>query len=236
MVATELRIGCAGWSLATGVQPMFPDGSSHLARYAQVFDAVEVNSSFYRPHLPRTWRRWAESVPPGFRFSVKMPKTISHEARLVGADGLLDAFLAQVSELGDRLGCLLLQLPPSLAFDARATVFFDQLRRGWQGDVACEPRHRSWFTFDAERALRERGIARVAADPAVVARAAVPGGSRAFAYLRLHGSPHVYYDAYADATLDRLADKLARRQEHCWVIFDNTAAGHAVPNALRLLG
>lgn len=215
---------------------MFPQGASHLARYAQVFNAVEVNSSFYRPHLPRTWRRWAESVPHGFRFSVKMPKTISHEARLVGAEALVDEFLGQVSELGDALGCLLLQLPPSLAFDEGAVTFFDGLRRRWQGDVACEPRHRSWFTRGASLTLRDHDIVRVAADPAIVARAAVPGGSRAFSYVRLHGSPHVYYDAYSEATLDSLATRLARLEKPCWVIFDNTAAGHAVPNALHLLG
>jgi uncharacterized protein YecE (DUF72 family) len=233
-VATERRIGCAGWSLPATLQPYFPDGASHLARYAQVFDAVEVNSSFYRPHLPRTWRKWAEAVPADFRFSVKLPKTISHEARLVGAEALLDDFLGQVGELGDQLGCLLLQLPPSLAFEAAAPAFLAMLRARWPGEVACEPRHRSWFTPAADKALREHAIARVAADPALVRRAAVPGGAHGFAYVRLHGSPHVYYDAYPRAVIDRLAMKLATRQQPCWVIFDNTAAGHAVPDALRL--
>lgn len=215
---------------------MFGEGGSHLERYARLFNAVEINSSFYRPHLPRTWRRWAQSVPAGFRFSVKMPKAISHDARLVGTEALLDEFLGQVGELGDRLGCLLLQLPPSLPFDASAAAFLQTLRHRWRGDIACEPRHRSWFALPADRSLRELGMARVAADPAVVPRAAVPGGSHALAYIRLHGSPRMYYDAYDDARIDRLASKLQARTQPCWVIFDNTAAGHAIPNALRLRG
>ncbi len=113
-----IRVGCAGWSLPKEQSDRFPSEGSHLARYAVRFPAVEINSSFYKPHRPDTYSRWAESVPADFRFSVKVPKVISHERRLVDANDVLDRFLGEATELGDRLGPLLVQLPPSLSFSA----------------------------------------------------------------------------------------------------------------------
>jgi uncharacterized protein YecE (DUF72 family) len=169
-----------------------------------------------------------------------MPRTISHEARLHGAGAALQVFLGQVGELGAKLGCLLLQLPPSLAYQPLEVLpFFDQLVQLHQGPVACEPRHRSWFHPAVSRALRERGIARVAADPARHPRAAIPAGDHRLQYFRLHGSPRSYYDAYSDEALRRIARRLRRPDHHDvqrWCIFDNTALGHAATNALDLLG
>jgi uncharacterized protein YecE (DUF72 family) len=228
------RVGCAGWSVPRAQAGAFPAEGSTLERYAQVFDCVEINSSFYRPHRPATWRRWADSVPADFRFAAKMPKAISHEHRLRDCDGLVDAFLGQVGELGSRLGWLLLQLPPSLAFEAPvALAFLEHLRRHYDGPLACEPRHRSWFAGEVDRVLRQLRVARVAADPARVPRAALPGGDRSHAYLRLHGSPRMYYDAYSPQALERIT-RLVRRRPAAWCIFDNTASGHATADALAL--
>lgn len=228
------RVGCAGWAIPAAQRARFPTEGSALERYAQVLDCAEINSSFHRPHRSATWRRWADSVPAGFRFAAKMPKTISHQARLQGCDELVANFLDQVGELGSKLDWLLLQLPPSLVFDpAVALPFFERLRKRYDGPLACEPRHRSWFDAPVDRALRERGIARVAADPARVPRAALPGGDRGRTYVRLHGSPRMYYDAYPPAVLERIAHRLAR-WPRAWCIFDNTAHGHAMANALEL--
>ncbi len=233
----DFRVGCAGWSIPSAQALRFPVGGSHLQRYAQVFDAVEINSSFYRSHRPATYARWAAAVPPAFRFAVKMPRVISHQARLQEAQVPLRAFLEAVGQLGPRLGCLLLQLPPSLAWDpALAGDFFARLRGLHTGAVACEPRHRSWFQPAAARLLHRFAIARVAADPWVTPRAAVPSGDRTFSYLRLHGSPRVYHDAYTPQALDALARRVRRHAARgtCWCIFDNTALGHATANALGL--
>lgn len=231
---TATRIGCAGWSIPKAHADAFPTAGSTLERYAQVFDCVEVNSSFYRPHRPATWRRWGDSVPKDFRFAAKMPKAISHECRLRACDGLVDAFLDQTGELGDKLGWLLLQLPPSLVFDATVALpFFERLRERHGGPLACEPRHPSWFRADVDRALRNLQISRVAADPARVARAALPGGDRSRIYLRLHGSPRMYYDAYAPQVLARIARRL-RDAPLAWCIFDNTASGNATGDGLAL--
>jgi uncharacterized protein YecE (DUF72 family) len=235
----SLYIGTAGWSIPSACASHFPAEGSHLERYAQVFNAVEINSSFYRAHLPATYRKWADAVPADFRFAVKVPRTISHQARLKACQPLLDSFLAQVEQLGEKLGCLLLQLPPSLAYDRDiALPFFDLLRLAHRGPVACEPRHASWFSLPASRALRARRIARVAADPARNPRAALPAGDRSTQYLRLHGSPRMYYDAYPASVLQRVSRRILRSDpgtEERWCIFDNTALGHAAADALALV-
>lgn len=235
-MATVVRIGCAGWSLPRDSWPQFPDTGPHLQRYAQRFNAVEINSSFYRPHQPATYERWAAAVPAGFRFSVKLPKTITHEKRLQGCAPLLHSFLAQARGLGDRLGCLLVQLPPSLALDTRvACGFLETLRKQHPGPVALEPRHASWFEPPADALLRSFEVARVLADPVMFEAGAWPGGWPGLVYLLLHGSPRMYYSAYSQALLDRLAARLvleAAAADKVWCIFDNTASGAATENAL----
>ncbi|KAB7767287.1 DUF72 domain-containing protein [Xanthomonas maliensis] len=234
----RVRIGCAGWSIPASERGRFGPGDSVLQRYASRFDAVEINSTFYRPHRASTYARWADSVPERFRFAVKLPLSISHDARLQGTEALLDAFLAQAGALGPRLGCLLLQLPPSLALDARvAGRFFAQLRRRWDGAVVCEPRHSSWFAAPALRLLQRHRIARCAADPAVVPAAAIPAAGDGPLYWRWHGQPQMYYSAYPHSALAHLATVVSAALPHQaerWVIFDNTAAGHAVSDALQL--
>lgn len=236
MANHRIRTGCAGWSIGTPQRGLFGDGPSMLARYATRFDIAEINSSFYRPHRRETWQRWAESVPAGFRFSAKMPRTISHELALRGTGPALDRFLSEVDGLGRKLGGLLLQLPPSLAFDARsASAFFRMLRRRSDLPVACEPRHASWFDARASDLLAQHAIARVAADPARLPAAALPGGAAAgWSYWRWHGSPRMYYSRYEDDALAALAAQVATRKgAPAWVIFDNTAHGHAATDALR---
>jgi uncharacterized protein YecE (DUF72 family) len=233
-------VGCAGWTLPRDVQPAFPAEGTHLRRYAARFSAVEINSSFHRPHRPATYARWAQSVPPGFRFCAKLPKTITHQLKLVDADDALATFLAQASGLGDALACLLVQLPPSLQFDAStADRFFAMLRDRTAVPAVCEPRHPTWFTGDADDLLARWKVARVAADPARVPAAAEPGGWRGLAYYRLHGSPRIYYSGYDVEYLDALAARIRIEVDagrEVWCIFDNTAAGAAAGNALDLVG
>ncbi|HSZ75589.1 MAG TPA: DUF72 domain-containing protein [Rhizomicrobium sp.] len=233
-----IYVGTAGWAIPRESKPLFDSGDSQLQIYATRFNAVEINSSFYRPHRPGTYARWAASVPEHFRFAVKMPRSITHERRLKETDELLDTFLAQSRALGDRLGPILIQLPPSLKFDVRvACKFFDGLRDRFKGDVVCEPRHASWFTAEANAMLNDFHIARVAADPASVAGASEPGGWHGVIYFRLHGSPRIYYSNYDDEKLEMLAVRLrkaAKTDISVWCIFDNTAEGAATRNALAL--
>jgi uncharacterized protein YecE (DUF72 family) len=233
-----VRVGCAGWTLSRAEQAFFPAEGSHLARYAARFPVVEINSSFHRPHRRTTWERWGREVPAGFRFAVKLPRQISHDLRLVEAEGALHAFLDAAEGLGERLGVLLLQLPPSFAFDPGVVEpFLRLLRSRMEVPVACEPRHPEWFTAAAEGLLERFRVARVAADPAPVPAAALPGGWRGLEYHRLHGSPRMYYSSYPPAALRTRAEMLeqaAAAGRDAWCIFDNTAGGAAVGDALAL--
>ena len=190
MDAYAVRIGTAGWSVSRQHAGLFAPGASQLARYATRIAAVEINSSFYRPHRPATYARWAAATPESFRFAVKVPRAVTHELRLREAAGPLERFLGEIGALGTKLGPVLVQLPPSLPFDpAVATAFWRTLRARFEGEVVCEPRHPSWFAPGAAELLRAWDVARVAADPAPATGAGEPDGWPGLRYLRLHGSP-----------------------------------------------
>jgi uncharacterized protein YecE (DUF72 family) len=230
-------VGTAGWSILKAYDAQFPAGGSHLERYAQRLNAVEINTSFYRPHRPATYARWAAAVPADFQFAVKVPRTVTHEHRLNNV-AALDAFRAETAELGGRLGPWLVQLPPSLPFNSRlAGAFFAAVRERFDGAVTCEPRHASWFAPEAARLLERFRVARVAADPAPHPLAAEPAGWDALVYYRQHGSPLMYRSAYSAEHIAALARKLtaaAARGAAAWCIFDNTAEFAALGNALQL--
>lgn len=232
----KIRVGTASWAIPGRLAPAFSASGSVLQRYASRFGAVEINSSFHRSHKPGTYARWAQSVPDDFRFAVKLPRTITHERRLVDTEALLDAFLQQIRALETKLGPLLVQLPPSLSFEPRtAAAFFDHLRQSFDGALVCEPRHPGWFDAEADDLLSYHRVARAAADPAPVAPAADPAGWTGFAYFRLHGTPRIYYSEYSAAFLAGLTDRLgALSGRDAWCIFDNTTLGAATENALDL--
>jgi uncharacterized protein YecE (DUF72 family) len=233
-------IGTAGWNVPGIHARHFDTEGSHLVRYARKLNCAEINSCFYREHKPETYCKWAASVPAGFRFAVKAPRTITHEGALrVQGEHALKRFLQQTSALGEKRGPVLLQLPPRLAFD-KATVldFFSMFRGLYQGTAVLEPRHVSWFGAEPDLILQEFQIARVAADPALAPQAAQPAGWPGLVYFRLHGSPRRYYSAYSQDFLLRLAEKLSclsRLPTPAWCIFDNTASGAALANALELI-
>jgi uncharacterized protein YecE (DUF72 family) len=238
MPATGVRIGCAGWPIPRQHAGCFPEEGSRLARYASRLPAVEVNSSFYRPHRQSTYARWATETPEGFSFAVKVPKEITHERRLVDSSERLERFLDETAALEIKRGPLLVQLPPGLAFDAgSAGAFLFELRNRYSGDVVWEPRHASWFTPEVDRLLADHELARVAADPALVPRAAEPGGWSGLVYYRLHGSPCMYFSAYEAEYLEELSRKLAALAlgARVWCIFDNTGHGAATADALTVL-
>src|SRR3978361_1444027 len=110
-------IGTAGWSISAQYAHDFSDGGTHLGRYGARLNAVEINSSFHRPHQRKTYERWAASVPKDFRFSVKLPGAITHERRLKGCKSLIGRFLEESAGLGPKLRVILVQLPPSLTYD-----------------------------------------------------------------------------------------------------------------------
>ena len=234
--AAVAYVGCAGWSIASDAKTCFSTEGSVLSRYSKVMGAVEINSSFYRPHKTSTYARWAAEVPEHFRFSVKLPKQITHTLRLSGIEQELTEFAGQVGALENKLGCILVQLPPSFSHDAEvADVFFSLLRQQFTCMFACEARHTSWFSSDASNVLETHAVTRVEADPLL-------GQTGSFEpttperYLRLHGSPKMYYSSYSTKFLAALRTQLNGAQHTTWVIFDNSASGASTLNALSLRG
>jgi uncharacterized protein YecE (DUF72 family) len=241
----RVRIGTAGWSIPRASAEAFAGEGSHLERLARVLGCAEINSAFYREHRRETYERWARAVPRDFRFAVKLPRTVTHELALRGVRRPLETFASQVSGLGRHLAVLLVQLPPSLAFEARlARAFFASLAQLSDAAIVCEPRHASWFEPRADALLARWQVGRAAADPARHTGADRPGGwlgpagdgAGAVVYHRWHGSPRMYWSAYDDAWLDARAAELTAwpRRARCWCVFDNTASGAAADDALRL--
>lgn len=233
-----IRVGTAGWSISRNSAELLPGTGSHLERYARVLPCAEINSTFYRSSRLSTYERWAASVPETFQFSVKAPRAITHDAALRCTPAQLQTFLNEVQTLGSRLGPILFQLPPKGAFDGSvAKTFFSILRDLYNGAIVLEPRHESWFSSEGNALLEEFRISRVAADPARTPAAGHPAGDGGMVYYRLHGSPRTYYSSYTPEYLRELAGTLRRSAETAavWCIFDNTASGAAVANALTLM-
>jgi uncharacterized protein YecE (DUF72 family) len=216
----------------------FPDSGTKLQRYATLYNAVELNSSFYRPHRPDTFRKWADCVPDNFRFSFKLSREVTHVKKLRAADADLIASVALAAHLGDRLGPVLAQLPPSLTFEPEPCVqFIETLGRLQQFRFVLEPRHVTWFTPDVDALLCANRVARVAADPPRAPGDGLPAGDPRIAYFRLHGTPRIYYSTYDERALHEWAARLAaayRSGAEVWCIFDTTALGEAWDNALRM--
>ena len=237
-IPSSFRVGTAGWSIARASAPRFDSAGSHLERYARLLPVAEINSSFYRAHARTTYERWAAATPSSFRFSVKVPRVITHEHGLRNATSAFGRFLDETNGLGERRGPLLLQLPPSLSLDASAARrFFAMVRDGYAGPVACEPRHETWFRSTASKLLLEYRISRVAADPARAPNGAEPGGWLGLRYFRWHGQPRVYWSSYDAVVLSSLVARLQAhaREAETWCIFDNTASGAALVNAWQVM-
>jgi uncharacterized protein YecE (DUF72 family) len=232
-----IYIGTAGWNIRSEFKLRFRPEGSHLERYSSSLNAVEINSSFYRSHQKKTYERWAATVPTDFRFSVKMPKEITHAKGLADVESELAKFREEIEGLGTKLGVILVQLPPKLSFSWRTVSrFFRELRSLFVGTIVCEPRHRSWSESEAREVLVENRISPVQADPPVVP----PFEDSASiltktVYYRWHGSPHIYHSKYSDDDLQTLLQLATdSTTKEFWCIFDNTARGAATANALQL--
>lgn len=233
----RIRVGLAGWSNPPAKRVEREPDQSHLSYYAAHFPCVEINSCFYRPHRSATYARWRDETPAPFRFSVKMPRSVTHESHLKRCAAEVGRFYEEIVALEPKLAAVLVQLPPSLKFNRRTVrTFFKSVPRPRGTKVVCEPRHPSWFTDAAEGALEEAGVCRVAADPARAPGAENPGGARRFAYFRWHGAPHLYYSKYSEARLATFAAAVRKtRAADVWCVFDNTARHAAWDDALQFM-
>ncbi|MET0792174.1 MAG: DUF72 domain-containing protein [Polyangiaceae bacterium] len=235
MSLSEIAVATAGWSVPHAVRDLCCPHGSGLQKYASVLNAVEINSTFYRRHQPATFERWSDNVPASFRFAVKLPRSITHDAALLAPRAELKAFFEDIRGLGPKQGPVLVQLPASQPFHLeRVGRLFGILRELYSGLVACEPRHAGWYDERAHRLFMEHEVARVIADPPRPEAAREAGGSDQLLYVRWHGSPRTYWSPYSDERLTHLVDLVLQRGHRpTWCVFDNTASGAALPNALR---
>lgn len=178
-------------------------------------------------------------TPPDFRFAVKMPREITHRLKLEDCERLIADLAGDIAGLGDRMGPVLVQTPPALAFDETGVAaFLTACRTHLDAPIVLEPRHASWFETGVDEFLTDCDVARVAADPEPAPGARHPGGTARLAYHRLHGSPDMYRSAYDAKTLREIFERALASGEPAaerWFIFDNTALGHAAVDALALL-
>jgi uncharacterized protein YecE (DUF72 family) len=159
---TGVYLGTSGWSYADWEGSLYPEAlpsASRLAEYVKHFATVEIDSTFYGTPRRSTVQNWREVSPDGFLFAAKFPKQITHDRNLVDAEAEAESFLDSMAELGDRLGPLLLQLPPSFDVEGMGVLedFLKRLPEGFR--YAVEVRHRSWLGSDLPEMLRERGAA-----------------------------------------------------------------------------
>jgi uncharacterized protein YecE (DUF72 family) len=253
-MAGTIRIGISGWTYAPWRGVFFPEGlpqRRELEFAAAHFASIEINGTFYSLQRPESFAAWAEAAPPGFVFAVKGPRYLTHFLRLNNVQTPLANFLASgLLRLGPKLGPILWQFPPWLAFDpGRFEGFLDLLPRDTEAALALARGHdarlegRSWLAIDRRRPLRHavevrhpsfvapgfvallrrHRVALVCAD--TVAWPRLMDLTTDFVYVRLHGSEELYASGYDDDALDAWAARVA-----AW------AAGHEPADAERAAG
>ncbi|RYZ24056.1 MAG: DUF72 domain-containing protein [Chitinophagaceae bacterium] len=213
-------------------------GASRLTYYASLFSSLEVNASFYKLPQAATVARWRESVPEDFRFTFKVPKSITHAKGLQFNPEDVERFAEVVSEAGGRKGCLLVQLPPSLKSDREEEL--EGLLESLSGDtpgwhIAVEFRHRSWYDKPVYRMLQRQGAGMVHQD---LPASATPNRSvsERFAYLRFHGPEGGYRGSYTPDFLQQQAERIGQwmgEGKDVYVYFNNTL-GAALSNLQTL--
>ncbi len=213
-------------------------GASRLTYYASLHSSLEVNSSFYKIPKPATVAKWSESVPAHFKFTFKVPKTVSHAKNLQFNIEELERFAEAVVQAGDKKGCLLIQLPPSVTSDKQEELegILECLRSdaaGWH--IAVEFRHTSWYKSAVYRMLQNFSAGMVEQD---LPKSATPNVTVAdnFIYLRFHGPDGDYRGGYDDAFLAGHAERIAawiKEGKEVYAYFNNTV-GDAYEN-LRTL-
>jgi uncharacterized protein YecE (DUF72 family) len=231
----NVRIGTAGFTYPHWKGVFYPTGiktADWLSFYGSQFDTIELNVTFYRSVKDETYRKWYDTVPPGFLFSAKMNRFITHIRRLNVERDSVERFLKSVSTLGDRLGAILIQTPPSLVFDADlVTDFLDSLDPSLR--YAVEARNKSFVDDRFFSLLEKRNMAWCISDTA--GRFPYSETITAdFVYVRLHGKEELYCTSYRDEDLEEFKKKITAWGRDAYIYFDNDYGGYAPTNALTL--
>jgi uncharacterized protein YecE (DUF72 family) len=236
-LAGNIHVGCSGWVYRHwkgGFYPADLPQKRWFEHYAQSFDTVEINASFYRLPLASTFVGWKEKAPPGFRYAVKANRFLTHLKKLVGCEEQLDEFIALARGLGEALGPILYQLPPSLHKDLpRLDAYLSRLPRDLEHVV--EFRHASWYQEDVLALLDRHGAGFVTHD--LVGLASPRWASGRTAYVRFHGTAGKYWGRYSEKQMTEWAEWLVGQQRagrSCWAYFNNDIHLHAIADARTL--
>lgn len=228
-------VGTSGWQYGHWKGIFYPENlktKDWLQFYTQHLDTLELNVTFYRQVRQSTFQKWYDGTPPGFLFSVKMSRFITHLKRLKVEAESMNRFLEDVRVLKEKLGVILIQLPPSFKFDRPLMADFFTLL-----DPTCkytvEARNESFINDDFFSMLHEQNISWCIAESAgrYPYREAV---TASFVYVRLHGRTDLYASNYSDDELKVMADKVRGWGRDTYVYFDNDFGGFAVRNGMTL--
>ena len=233
----EIHVGCSGWVYKHWRGLFYPEGLPQkrwFERYAEEFDTVEINATFYRLPLASTFEGWRDKAPPGFHYAVKVNRFITHMKKLLDCEEAVDNFIALARPLGQTLGPLLYQLPPSLHKNLeRLDAFLERLPRDLEQVV--EFRHKSWYDEEVLALLDRHGIGFVAHDLKGLKSPRWASGRTA--YVRFHGSGGKYWGRYSDEALIEWTDwclDQSRSGRSVWCYFNNDIHGHAIEDARTL--
>jgi len=234
--AKLVRVGCSGWQYKHWRGDFYPAGlpqTRWLEHYAEHFDTVEINNSFYRLPEAATFLTWRRRVPPGFLYAVKASRYLTHMKKLKDPDDPLDLFFSRARKLGPTLGPILYQLPPRWPVNLeRLRLFLQALPK--RRRHAIEFREPTWYNDEVFALLERYRVALCLHDMAGSATGPIEVGP--FVYIRFHG-PSKYSGRYDDAALERWAEWLAARAEGgapVYAYFNNDVGGHAPRDAVRL--
>lgn len=230
------RVGCSGWSYPHWRDRFYPHGlrqADWFRHYSTVFDTVEINNSFYRTPTEELFRAWRQKAPPGFLYAIKVNRGITQYQKL-GPDSypLFEDFVRRAEQLGETLGPLLLQLPPSLHRDDDRLSSFLARPAAAKHRLAVEFRHKSWFAEEVYALLRHHGVVLVLSDFKDLPVHQVATAD--WTYVRLHGPSGSYWGSYADDTLRGWADRLRALCPNGYVYFNNDMETAAPHDALRM--
>lgn len=228
-------IGTSGWQYGHWKGIFYPEElkySEWLPYYCRYFSTVEINVTFYRDVRPSTFQKWYTLTPEDFLFSVKLSRQITHFKRLKVNKDLVISFIEKYATLREKLGIILIQLPPGLKFDSKLVDdFISLLDKTYKYTI--EVRNKTFINDNFFSILKQNNIAFCIADSA--GRFPYYEAITAdFVYVRLHGSQRLYASEYTDEELRMWAQKLKIWNKPAYIYFDNDFLGYAVKNALRL--
>jgi uncharacterized protein YecE (DUF72 family) len=231
-------IGTSGWTYDHWKGIFYPEGLAKrrwFEYYVDQFSAVEVNATFYRNFKDETYHNWREQVGTGFRYVLKVPRLITHRKYLLNVKDEIQQFWKSACLLEDRLGAVLLQLPPQMPYDL-ARLQQAILAFGEPEKVAVEFRNKKWYAPELRRMLEDTGAIFCSVDsPTDHGMDWVTSGR---GYIRLHGRGQWYGDDYDDQMLGEvklLAERMAAQgAKEVFIFFNNDYHGYAPRNAKRL--